>query len=290
MSDSRIHLFISPILLMFSVFIYGQKHEFGLFGGGAYYIGDINPYKHFYDPRYALGGIYRYHFDNHWTMRLNVYHGRVESSDSVIKFNHERNLSFRSNITEVSLGMEVNFFPFRTGSKRFRASPFIFAGLGYFIFNPRAHYEGEWHALQPLGTEGQGSISYPDRKPYTLSSLCLPFGAGAKFSIGTGVCVGFEWGLRKTNTDYLDDISTTYADPYILSVENSQLSAILSDRTKYSQEPFSNTGRQRGDSSTQDWYSFFGVTISFKINTIKEPCHGIFHKTINVRGVESYRY
>lgn len=283
------------ILILLTVPLSGQRNELGLFGGGSYYLGDINPKKHFAMTQYAFGGIYRYNINPHWAMRINAYHGRVESSDAVIRYNAKRNLSFRSDITEIAMGMELNFFPYMTGRqsmsgrKKMRSSPFIFAGLAYFRFNPQAYYEGTWYDLQPLGTEGQGTTTYYNQKGYSLGSFAIPFGIGAKFSLSKNISIACEWGLRKTFTDYLDDVSTVYADPLILATENSSISAILSDRTIYglNEEPVSNVGKQRGDSSTKDWYSFAGVTITFKIKTKKEECAGMPKKT---RKFKDYKY
>ena len=267
----------------------GQRHELGLFGGGSYYIGDINPKQQFAMTQPAFGGIYRYNLNPHWAMRFNVFQGTVESSDAIIRYNAKRNLSFRSDITEIALGMELNFFPYKTGEKKMRYAPFIFAGLAYFKFNPQAKHLNTWYDLQPLGTEGQGTTAYPDRKPYTLGSFAIPFGIGAKFSLGKSISIALEWGMRKTFTDYLDDISTTYADPIILSAENSPLSAILADRTIYglNEEPANNVGKQRGNSSTNDWYSFAGITLTFKIKTGKDDCPGMPKKT---RKYKEYKY
>jgi hypothetical protein len=271
----KIILLISCVAVITNVS--AQRHELGLFGGGSYYLGDINPKKQFAQTQYAFGGIYRYNITPHWAMRVNAFYGKVEASDAVIRFNEKRNLSFRSDITEIALGMELNFFPYITGRKKMRASPFIFAGLGYFRFNPQAFYEGTWYDLQPLGTEGQGTTTYYDKTPYSLGGLAIPFGIGAKFSINQNIAVAVEWGLRKTFTDYLDDVSTTFADPLILATENSTISSILSDRTNYgpSDEPQSNVGKQRGNSATKDWYSFAGITITFRIKTSKDDCPGM---------------
>ncbi len=277
-----IAFFLFSFSFMFS-FSYGQRHEIGLFGGGSYYLGDINPKKQFAQTQIAFGGIYRYNINPHWAMRVNVYQGKIESSDAIIRYNPKRNLSFRSELTEIALGMELNFFPYMTGKvsmsgrKKWRATPFIFAGLGYFKFNPQANYDGTWYNLQPLGTEGQGTTTYHDKKPYTLGGFSVPFGIGAKFSLAKNIAIACEWGLRKTFTDYIDDVSTTYADPLILASENSTIAANLSDRTIFGpdEEPVSNVGKQRGDSSTNDWYSFAGVTVTFKIRTKKAECAGM---------------
>jgi len=282
-------IIISLIVFVPSKYISAQRHELGLFGGGSYYLGDINPKKQFAQTQFAYGIIYRYNINPHWAMRINGFQGKIESSDAVIRYNQKRNLSFRSNITEIGLGMELNFFRYMTGNKRMRTSPFIFAGLAYFRYNPQTFYEGVWYDLQPLGTEGQGTTSYPDKKAYSLGGFAIPFGIGAKFSISKNFSIAAEWGLRKTFSDYIDDISTVYADPLILASENSQTAAILSDRTIYgiNDEPQNNIGKQRGDSSTKDWYSFAGITVTFRIKTKSDSCSGMPKTT---RKYKDYKY
>lgn len=276
MKRSYKHIFFIFITLLFgNLSSFGQKHELGLFGGGSYYTGDINPKLHFADTKLSFGGLYRYNINTHWSLKFNAYKGKIESSDEKIKFYKNRNLSFRSPVTELALQLELNFFEYLTGSNSMVITPFIYAGIAYFFFNPQAEYDGKWHDLQPLGTEGQGTAEYKDRPMYKLSGLAIPFGIGGKYSINKSISIGVEWGMRKTFTDYLDDVSTTYPDPDILATKRPSIANILSDRTLYPEggEPIDNTGMQRGDSSTNDWYSFAGLTITFKVFPKKEQCH-----------------
>jgi hypothetical protein len=289
MKHTNKHTFVIFIALLSGCMqLYGQRHEMGLFGGYSYYMGDINPKKHFAMSKIAFGGVYRYNINPHWALKFNMYRGTVESSDAVIKFNQNRNLSFRSPLTEFALQLELNFFEYVTGSHSMIVSPFIYAGIAHFHFNPQAEHNGVWYNLQPLGTEGQGTTAYPERSPYNLSGFAIPFGIGGKFSVSKMVCIGVEWGMRKTFTDYLDDVSTTYPDPVMLAAENSPIASILSDRTIYpvGEEPLSNTGMQRGDSSTNDWYSFAGITITFRVFPKREVCH----KGHRSKKVYKYKY
>jgi len=240
---------------------FAQRIEMGVFGGTSYYLGDLNPKKHFEMMQPAAGLLARYNISPRFALKIDGYYGNVKGDDAITKFNEKRNLSFKSQVLEFSAQLELNFLPYVTGHKDYYFSPYIFAGISVFNFDPKAYYQGKWYDLQPLGTEGEGSISYPDRKPYSLAALAIPFGIGFKYSMSNTICFGAEWGMRKTNTDYLDDVSTTYADPKILSAENGAMSAILADR---SGEP-NNTNLQRGNSSNKDWYSFAGVFITFKI-------------------------
>ena len=112
--------------------------------------------------------------------------------------------------------------------------------------------------LQPLGTEGQGLAEYPDREFYNLTQFSIPLGAGVKYALTDQINLGFEIGIRKTFTDYIDDVSLTYADEVILAENRGAQTVALANRTG---SPV-NGGQSRG-SSDNDWYLISGVTISY---------------------------
>ncbi len=121
----------------------------------------------------------------------------------------ERNLNFHSPIIEVSLVANYSFFDLQIN----KVTPYIFGGIALFGFNPYTFdTTGSKVYLRNLGTEGQGLNIYPDRKPYSLGQVAIPFGGGIRFRVTDNVYLGYEIGLRKVFTDYLDDVSTTYAD------------------------------------------------------------------------------
>ncbi len=252
----KIIILICGIFLTIST--YAQRSEIGVLLGTSYYLGDINPSSQFYSPNFAAGLIYRYNLTPHWALKLNALYGTVEASDA--DFGDIRNLSFKSHILEFSAQTELNFFQYFTGSKRHRFSPYIFAGVALFTYNPQAMDSiGQWRDLQPLGTEGQGTINYPTKKVYSLTQLSIPFGLGFKFSVSKIICIGAEWGLRKTFVDYIDDVSTTYVDKNLLANEKGQIAGYLSDRTPELIDPLTGLHRQnhledesRGTSSTTD--------------------------------------
>jgi hypothetical protein len=124
-----------------------------------------------------------------------------------------------------------------------------------------------------MGTEGQGSTVSNGNKPYSLTQIGIPFGLGLKYSLLKKFCIGLEWGMRKTFTDYLDDVSTVYPDPIIIEAESGPVAAALSDRTyKDPGQVVNNTGLQRGNSHTKDWYSFAGIFITYKIKGKNAHC------------------
>lgn len=258
-------LFIFSFALIISVNAYSQRTELGLFGGVSYYLGNLNPGKQFFLPGPTFGVLYRHNFDSRFAYKLFIAYGMVQGSDAKAKFNVERNLSFRSPVVELSNQIELNFMKFVPGSMGYPFTPYIFSGFSVFYFNPQGEYDGKWYDLQPLGTEGQTTSEYPDKSKYSLVSVAIPIGAGFKFNLSRYIIMGLEWGMRKTYTQYLDDVSTTYADPKALA-ENGHLAVIFGNRSLPVNGVQQNlTGYERGNSSIYDWYSFAGISITIKI-------------------------
>lgn len=280
------------IFLLFVFFqtinIFAQRNELGIFLGTSYYTGDLNPGGQFFLPKPALGFLYRYNINPRFAYKLNVYYGTVQGADSLSAANKDRNLSFKSPVLELSNQIELNFIKYVPGNPDYAFTPYIFTGFTVFYFDPMAKYQGKWQSLEPLGTEGQGTSAYPARHKYSRTNFAIPFGAGLKYNLSRGVTIGLEWGLRKTFTDYLDDVSTTYADPLVLSRENTPLAAALGDRSISGNiDAKNNTGLQRGNSGTKDWYSFAGIFITFKLKNKADMCP-IYKQNFNYKVAKLY--
>ena len=247
---------------------YEPNQEFGILGGTGYYIGDLNN-THFNNIRAAGGITFRKNFDRRFSFKssalyTNVYADDANSSDDI---NKNRNLHFKSDVIELSGQVEFNFLPYETGNALYPFTPFVFTGVSLFNFNPRAEAsDGQWYALQELGTEGQGTTAFPNRKKYALTQLSIPFGGGFKIGVSDDVNIIIEYGLRKTFTDYIDDVSTTYAG---LPSEFDNVTIELSDRSLDGPQQ---AGIARGDETNKDWYSFAGVTLSFRLKGNTKGC------------------
>jgi hypothetical protein len=186
----------------------------------------------------------------------------VEASDADSKLDllKNRNLSFQSQIIELAGGVEFNYFPFQIGHDRYKGTAYLLAEIGIFRMNPKTEYNGDLIELQSLGTEGQGS-SLSSKDNYSLTQVCVPLGVGCKFSLGKKASMSFEFGIRKTFTDYLDDVgSGSFVDPDALAAENGPLAAELSNRNLNG----SRYGK-RGTTATKDWYVFSGTMITFRL-------------------------
>ncbi len=266
------------ITILFSpLFSWSQRLHVNLFGGFANYMGDLQDKPLTFDQsNKAAGAGLQYNFTNHFSLRTGFMYGKVGAHD---KFNRpslqSRNLSFESKIVEGNLLLDYNIFDLSI--KKF--TPYLFTGIALYHFNPyTADSLGEKVFLRPLSTEGEGIAQYPDRKPYKLTQFSAPFGAGFKLRVSDNVILGYEIGMRKLFTDYLDDVSTTYVDKAALLAAKGQKAveiAYRSDELKNVTSGYPVNSTIRGGAKQKDWYYFQGITVSIGLNTgIGNAWHG----------------
>lgn len=262
---------ISMMLLTLLFFGQSQKsfaqfHEAGVFSGGMGFVGDVGETKglnSLSNLKFANGIVYKYNIDAYIALRASFTKGEIlaDDVDAEEEFKQNRGLNFHSEITEFAAIIEYNFFKAKRGKEDYHHTPFIFAGLSYFSFNPQSEYQGVTYDLQELGTEGQ-LINGDDR--YKLNQLAIPFGMGYKVNMGKKWRLTMELNLRKTFTDYIDDASEDYA------FNNS----IASSPTIHFSDPTSNgsIGRQRASSNNTDWFYTTSFAITYVIQRPKVRC------------------
>ncbi|MEO6550578.1 MAG: DUF6089 family protein [Ferruginibacter sp.] len=259
---------------------YEQIGEFGITGGVAHYFGDINTRGSVNRPKPAVGIFFKKQFNNYLGVRLSAHYAQLGYSDVYSKsaFQKRRNLSFNTDIFELALMGDFNFFKFVPGDPYYSFTPYVTIGVGAFSFNPYAYYQGKKVYLRSLGTEGQ-NISYVDpntgkkRKAYGSMAVCIPIGAGFKYNVSNNINLSFQIAHRLTLTDYLDDVSTTYVGVDKFPPLNGQpsVAGILQDRSFETGAIIGVEGRQRGYSKQKDQYIIAEVGISFSISTYKCP-------------------
>jgi hypothetical protein len=254
-----------------------QEGEFGIGLGAGHYFGDLNTRAWVNRPKVAASLFFRKNFGNYIAVRIGASFARIGYSDKYNTHNeymYRRNLSFNTNVWELALQGDFNFFRFMPGEPGFNFTPYITFGAGVFSYDPYAYLKGEKIFLRPLGTEGQGTTAFPDRKQYSSMGISIPIGAGIKYAINERINIGFEILHRLTNTDYLDDVSTTFVDPAIFptnpdgSPSNAQL---LSDRSYEIGEPIGLPGRQRGNSKQKDQFVTAMFFVTFNLQSYKCP-------------------
>jgi hypothetical protein len=250
-------------------FVHAQWHV-NLFGGFSNYFGDLQSQTYTTKQGHgAFGAGLQYDLNGHFSILGNASYGKIGAADSLSNKAdlRARNLSFQSKIYEGNLLLEYNLFDLNVN----RITPYVFAGIALYHFNPYAFDSlGKKTYLKGLSTEGEGLAEYPDRKPYNLFQFSIPFGGGIKFRVTDHIVLAYEIGLRKTFTDYLDDVSTRYVDPAILlnaRGPGAVAMAFRGDELKGSGLTYPVTGTVRGNPAHKDWYYFSGIRVSIDLST-----------------------
>ncbi len=254
-----------------------QEGEFGIGVGAGHYFGDLNTRASLRRPKLAASIFFRKNLGNYIAVRLGASFAQLGYSDQYNKHNevmYSRNLSFNSRVWELNLQGDFNFFRFMPGERDFSFTPYITFGVGVFSYDPYAYLRGEKIFLRPLGTEGQGSTLYPDRKKYNSMAIAIPFGGGVKYSFNERINIGFEILHRFTNTDYLDDVSKTYVDPAVFPPNpdgSTSNGLLLSDRSYEIGDPIGIPGRQRGNSKQKDQFVTAMFHVTFNLQSYRCP-------------------
>lgn len=254
-----------------------QEGEFGVGLGAGHYFGDLNTRAHLNRPKIAATAFFRKNFGNYIAVRVGASFAQLGYSDIYNTHNDymlARNLSFNSNVWELALQGDFNFFRFMPGEPGYNFTPYVTFGVGVFNYDPFAMLSGQKYFLRPLNTEGQGSAQYPDRKPYGSMAFSIPLGVGFKYCINESINVGFEIVHRVTGTDYLDDVSKTYVEGSLfppLPDGSPSPAYLLHDRSYEVGEPIGIVGRQRGISTQKDQFATAIFYISFNLQSYKCP-------------------
>lgn len=260
-------------------------------GGLMNYVGDISPglYKGGYHP--SFGAFYKWHHDHYFISRFSFNYGSISGADKDLSYNKLRNLSFASNIYELSYMTEFNFVSH--GYDKFTKvfTPYVCLGLSGFYFDPYTIYKNQTYELRKYGTEGQ---FLRHDGTYSRIDYAIPFGGGFKLHLSENFIIGIEMIWRRTGTDHLDDLGngnymqdakgkyiyTGYPDLSWDMVkfnnvpkEDRQISIALSDRSNEvnKDQNLSFRGKQRGNPYNKDWFMNFGITLSYKI--VKYTCN-----------------
>ena len=256
---------------------YIQQGEFGITAGAAHYFGDLNTRVGLNRAKPAVGVFFRKQFGNYVGLRVAAHYAQLGYSDSYSKNEYQktRNLSFNSNVFELGIQGDFNFFKFVPGDPFHNFTPYVTLGVGVFTYDPYAYLDGQKYFLRPLGTEGQVA-NFPGRKEYGTMALAIPFGIGIKYSINEKVNISFEVAQRFTTTDYLDDVSTTYvgADKFPNGPNGVRSPAYYLQDRSYEIRPdnvIGVQGAQRGWSKQKDQYVIAEIGISFNFGTYRCP-------------------
>lgn len=251
------------------------RFEAGFNVGGSNYLGDIG--GKYLERRGFIsdlklkqtsltGGIMaKYALTPRISLRFDAQYARIRGNDSLTTNpgRNQRNLSFRNDIKEASLSLEYDLYEAYNvgGNSRYRVDYTLYGilGVGYYMHDPMALYNGKYVRLQPLKTEGVA---------YSLSGISTVMGFGMDFTMGRNYKVGLRFTLHTTSTDYLDDISGNYKPlaSFDLNTPEGQLAYALSDRRAEKDPDFEANplgGEVRGNSKYDDSYMFATVNFAY---------------------------
>ena len=259
------------LVLLLPLFTAAQNRmHLTLSGGFSNYFGDLQSKPLTLDQAHgAFGAGIKYDLTNHFSVRGGFLFGKISADDKKNKASLQpRNLNFHSKLFEGSVMAEYALFDLE--NKQF--TPYAFAGVAIFRFNPYTFDStGGKYYLQPLGTEGQGLSQYPDRKLYKLTQFSIPFGAGIRLRVSEKVTLAYEFNLRKSFTDYIDDVSTSYVDANALNTARGPKAVELSYRggeLKDGDPVYPAEFTTRGGAKSKDWYYFSGITATIGIGDV----------------------
>ena len=165
-----------------------QIHEVGVFLGGSNYIGDVGKTNYVDPNQMAYGILYKWNKSPRHAWRISYTMSKIKGDDinSDVPGRYKRGYSFENNISEISAGLEFNFFDFNLHEFGFKLTPYIYSGLSY------TKYE-ELYVVNGV-----------TKKDSDASTFALPMIIGIKTNITPSLILGVEVGSRYTMTDNLD--------------------------------------------------------------------------------------
>jgi len=244
-----------------SIGLQAQTWELGGAAGGSGYMGDLNLNNPLKISGYALSAFAKRNFNGYLSAKLNYTFGSISAADSNSTYQQfrNRNLSFTTLLSEVSIMAEFNFMHYIPEAGKNKFTPFIYVGAAFLNYYPTTVYQGKTYSLRKYATEGE-------KKAYPTSAIGFPYGAGIKYNILGKWTIAADIGYRNPNTDYLDDVSGSYpANPNFLSDRSGEKTGVN----------IGTPGSQRGDGSPRDTYFFAQVSLSFTFVT--EKCYFLLH-------------
>jgi opacity protein-like surface antigen len=231
--------------------IFAQRHELGVFLGGANVIGDvgkgnyINPFPTKLESNgsqffpISLGALYRFNFNPYMGLRANFSFSKVGASDHLSgeQYKRDRNASFKNEIVEGSVLFEYNFTDINEAQKLAHA-PYLFFGVGLANFKSRYYDINEEQTILYTKSERENKV-------------VLPFGVGYKVKFNYNWVVSLETGFRYTGHDNLDYNNPRFTNELLQAGKDDPKIQEIIDSKIY------------GDIKNKDWYVLTGLTLTY---------------------------
>jgi hypothetical protein len=267
-------IFLLLLCSVFTINLSFSQSRLGIYAGygTTWYYGDLNDRiltnNELFGHYWNAGLVYR--LNKRSSLSLNYNSAYIEGADSLAinDYNRKRNLHFQSNIKDIALRYEYQFFKKLSTRKKQLLTPYFILGIGALNHNPVAIFNDNEVELQPLGTEGQFIEGGEYPKPYKLYQLSVPMGIGVETRLSNAFSLRFELINHWTFFDYLDDISTVFADSTKLSkTPNGELAIELANNFE---KGYPTDGVGRGNKDNNDTYMTAGISIVYRVANGKQ--------------------
>lgn len=208
-------------------------------------------------PSFHLGVYYR------WSAHLSVRGelGYVPLRGTDVGGEHEKTRGLKFNTTGYELtGTAIyDFVAFRKMYRqRSLISPYALIGIGLYMYEPYATYNGTKYKLRDYRTE--------ESKDYGKATVIIPVGIGIRIPLSPFLEIAGEARYTKTFTDHIDDISNQY--PHTDTQNMSQDDLLLADPAASRGDHPTYVGNDkavRGRPDTKDGYYNFELKIIYTL-------------------------
>ena len=181
-------------MVLFTNISISQTYEVGLSVGGTNFVGDVgsesftSPDDYISRSQLSVGFLFRWNRSDRHSFRFSAMRFRTTGDDELADdpAREKRGLSFTTDITEFSLGIEYTFWKFDLHEFGNPFVPYLYTGPTYFFSKNQKLENGEL-------VEGG-----------TLSNFAIPMVIGIKYRFAFHWLISAEFGARYTLTDNLD--------------------------------------------------------------------------------------
>ncbi|WP_420149093.1 hypothetical protein [Spirosoma sp.] len=221
--------------------------------GATRYVGDLNERSNLSHLQLGtavnVAAAFRYSPQLTFRAEAQLYYIRGTQQNTHLAYN---NLSFRSINPDIWAGFQWDFW--RDDNRNHIIIPYALAGMGLTHITPKARYKGRSVSLAPLRTEGFA---------YNRLPIILRYGLGVPIAATERFKFHLEGAYSHVFSDYVDDVSTVYADQSSME----PTAAALSDRRPELGQPLNPVGAKRGNPNRRDGYFTLTARLIFIIIT-----------------------
>ncbi len=279
------------------VSVKAQRNELGVRLGMSNLVGDIGRTNYILQKPLDLskasdwgvpfyGGIlYRFNFNPHQTVRLDLGYNQIQFNDKVAKeeYRKNRNSFGKNNVYEASLVFEYNFFPVNNEQKSM-VSPYIFGGVGALMFDaPKATLVNDFRRdADGVAQAPINELDFTTTPVYstgTKTTMHIPFGVGLKYKFNYNWAIFAEATFRYTLTDQLDyskiqskDVVATYNGDILSPVTGGSLLQTDAYYVVSKEREAAIIGeRNVGDFKSKDWMNTVSLGLTYSFG--RPPCY-----------------